>query len=125
MNRKAQGNISRGKELPTSITAWGPLIMSIPTLSPLGGDNVPLLAIHVLDQRDIGTAVRIVFDRFYFTGNSDLISFKIDLPIEPLMSAALMPNAYSSLGSPAGLLGPAAHQGFFRLYRWLVRNNPN
>src|SRR6185436_6413065 len=52
------------------------------------GDNVTLLTIEIRYKRNMGRAVRIVFDLRYFTGYAGFISSKIDDPVKPFVAAA-------------------------------------
>lgn len=46
--------------------------------------DVPLLAVHEVDQRDASGAVRIVLDRRDLAGNTDLVTLEVDDPVPRL-----------------------------------------
>src|SRR2546426_5353468 len=55
----------------------------------LGRDDVALLAIAVMQQRDAGRPVGIVLDCRHARGNRELVAPEIDTPVLPLVAAAL------------------------------------
>ena len=58
---------------------------------------VAALAIQVLDQRQVRTAVRIVFDTFDNTRNSVFVTLEIDNAITLLVPATLVANRDSAV----------------------------
>ena len=70
-------------------------------LQTLRRDDIALVAVGIIHEGDICAAVRIVFDRFYRTGNTVFIAFKIDVSILPFVSAALMAHGNPSAASAA------------------------
>src|SRR5690606_21868232 len=57
-------------------------------LEPVGREDVALLAIGVVEQRDASRAIRIVFDGRHPCRNADLVAPEIDDPIALLVAAA-------------------------------------
>src|SRR5207237_10920331 len=55
------------------------------------GENVPLLAIRVVQQRDAGGAVRVVLDARDLRGHAELVAPEVDAAVLPLVPAAHVP----------------------------------
>ncbi len=55
-------------------------------------DDVTLLAIFVLEQRNTRTAIRVVLDRDDFGTHIELVALEVDQTIAALMSTATMPH---------------------------------
>ena len=93
---------------PRPAPASVPLRTWSPAFKPLGGQNVALLAVHVVQQGDPGAAVRIVLDRVDHGGNAVLVAAEVDQPQMPLVAAAAMPGGdHALVVSPAlALLRP-------------------
>src|SRR5262249_19501585 len=80
-----------------------------------GVKDVALLAIGVVQQRDVRAAVRVVLDGCYLRGYADLVAPEIDLAILLLVAAAAMPNHdFALIIAAAGALF-GFQQGLFRL----------
>src|SRR5258708_673392 len=71
-------------------------------------NDVTLLAIHVKNKSKASAAVRFVLECRHFAGNTELVTFKIDLPIGALVTAALMAYNQKSPIVSATLLPHAA-----------------
>ena len=83
-------------------------------LKPLGGQDITLLAVKVVDESDIGASVRIVFDRGDFSDDAVLIALsEVDDPVLAFHSAGLMPDCDLALIVAAGTFF-ATLSGFFR-----------
>src|SRR3989442_13635744 len=81
----------------------------------LRGQDVALLAVGVVQQRDAGGPVRVVLDRRPLGRNAELLAPEVDPPI-----AALMPAALPPVGDMALVVAPARavqrlEQGLLRL----------
>jgi len=101
MDDGSNGNIFHREAIPRLYRSFRP-VLDLQTFShPFRRKNVSLLAVCILYQRDIGTAVRVVLYRSYNAGDADLVPAKIDLPIFPLNSPTLATNADSSVSIPA------------------------
>ena len=57
------GMFASGRQLPTLISAPGPDMHHRADLQPRRGEDVGLLAVDVVQQRDVGGAVGVVLDR--------------------------------------------------------------
>ena len=69
-----------------------PLITMSPAFKPVRGQDVPLLAVDVVQQRNAGRAVRIVLDRIDLGRHAVLVAAEVDQPVLPLVAAAAMPR---------------------------------
>ena len=78
------------------------------------GQNVALLAIRVVQQRDEGAAVRIVLDSRNLRRNLQLVALEVDHAILDLVAAALMTNGDLALLITAGVLLEVLAQALFR-----------
>ena len=70
-------------------------------LQPVGGQDVPPVAVHVLDERDSGRAVRIVLDGLNLAGHAGLVALEVDDPVAALVSAAAVSDRNAALVVPA------------------------
>src|SRR6185369_12916937 len=77
--------------------------------------NVALLAIHIMQQGDTGTAIRIVFNRRDHRHNPVLVTLEIDLAIGFLMPAATKTRRDASRAAASAGSRLALHQALFRL----------
>src|SRR5207249_2488749 len=68
----------------------------------LGGQDVALLAVRVVQQRDARRPVRVVLDRRHLGGNGELLAPEVDPPIPTLVPAAL-----PAVGDVALVVAPA------------------
>src|SRR4029450_10663436 len=68
---------------------------------PLGGEDVPLLAVGVVEQRDARRTVGVVLDRGH-TGRYPVLSaLEVDLAVAPFGAAAAMARGLAALGVAA------------------------
>ncbi len=71
---------------------------------PLWREDVALLPVGVVQQRDVRGAVGVVLDLRHPRGDAILAPLEIDLPVQPLGTAAAMPRCLPSARiAPAGL----------------------
>src|SRR5216684_5784913 len=77
--------------------------------------NVAFLAIGVMQQRDVGAAIGVVFDGRNLGGHADFIAPEIHLAVLLLVAAAAMPDHdFAVIVASAGAL-LRLKQGLFRL----------
>ncbi len=81
------------------------------------GQDVGLFAIGVLEKRDAGRAVRIIFDGEDFRVDSLLLAFEIDEAVFSFVAAAAMSHGQAPVVVSA--TGPLAH-GRERLFRLVL-----
>src|SRR5579884_2950937 len=91
----------------------------VPDLDAERRQDVALLAVHVVEQRDPGRAVGIVFDRRHAGRNPELVALEINDPIEALGAAAAVPRRDAAAVVAAGVLLQRLEQA---LLRFLLRN---
>ena len=60
----------------------------VPDLQAVGGEDVALLAVFVLDQGDEARAVGVVLDRLDGGGDAVLVALEVDDAVELLVAAA-------------------------------------
>src|SRR4030042_1143140 len=65
-----------------------------PDAEPDGRQDVTLLAVLVVKQRDARRAVRVVLDRRHLRGNPDLLAPEVDLPVAALVAATPVPRRH-------------------------------
>ena len=107
-----------GRQLPTVGGASGPLITVSPAFKPVGSEDVPLLAVDVVQQRDAGGAVRIVLNRIDLGRHAVLVAAEVDQPVLLLVAAAAMPGRDLALVVAAARLRLAAQQRLLGLRAW-------
>src|SRR5947208_9834893 len=82
------GISNSGIAFPTRMSEPGPDTTVSPT-EALRSQDVALLAVRVVQQRDARRAVRVVLDRRHLGGNAELLAPEVDPPIPALVPAAL------------------------------------
>ncbi len=97
------GIADSGRQLPTRRRRVGPAQHLVARLQPVGGQDVPLLAVGVVQQGDPGAAVRIVLDRVDHGGDAVLVAAEVDQAVLPLVAAAAMPGGDLALVVPPAL----------------------
>src|SRR4051794_25832389 len=74
---------------------------------PRRRQDVALLAVGVVQQRDVGAAVGVVLDRGHLGGNAVLEPLEVDLAVATLVPATAVAGGDPALGvAPAGLRDP-------------------
>ena len=70
-------------------------------------EDVPLLAVLVEDQRDVGRAVRVVFDLLNDARHVELVPLEVDDPVLPLVAPTPASNRHVTVmvASTAGTQG--------------------
>ena len=77
-----------GRALPGVMSAPSPDATSRADCEPLRGEDVALLAVRVVDQRDVGAAVGVVLDRRHPGRDAVLGALEVDLAVAALGPAA-------------------------------------
>src|SRR5271155_3712601 len=94
----------------------GAALHRVPGGQALRADDVALLAVHVVEQRDPGRAVRVVLDIGDLGRHAVLVRpAEVDQPVGPLVAAALVPGGDAAVHVPAAARVQRAHQGLLRL----------
>ena len=102
MHRRAQRNLAQRKRVSKPRLRAGAGHDPLPDLESTRVENVSLLSVRVVDQRDPGRTVRIVLDLLHRPRHSVLVTAKIDLPVPTLVTATTTP-----VGNPAMMIPPA------------------
>src|SRR5262249_49369023 len=84
-------------------------------LEPFRGEDVGLLAVGVLQQRNTGGAVRVVLDGDDRGPDAVLAALEVDDAVLPLVAAAAEAGADDALVVAAALLGVRLQQRLLRL----------
>src|SRR5262249_50795275 len=84
-------------------------------LEPLGGQDVALLAVLVLQQGDAGRAVGVVLDGDDRGPDVVLAALEVDDAVHPLVAAAAEARGDDALVVAPALLGLGLQQGLLRL----------
>ncbi len=90
------------RQLPGRMSEPGPDWTTVPTPQALGGEDVALGAVRVVEQRDVGGAVGVVLDRRDLRRHAVLEPLEVDLAVAPLGAAAAMAR-----GDAAARVAPA------------------
>jgi len=90
-------------------------MISSPTLSPLRRDDVALLTVAVMDERDAGRPVRVVLDAGDAARHAVLVPLEVDDPVHALVAAAAVAHRDPALVVAAGPLRKRLKQRFLRL----------
>src|SRR4051794_37770292 len=69
-----------------------------PDPQPLRSQDVALLAVGVVEQRDARRAIWVVFDRGHLGGDPVLGALEVDLPVAPLGAAAAVAGGDATVG---------------------------
>jgi hypothetical protein len=84
-------------------------------LEVLRREDVALLAVGVVQQRDAGGAVRVVLDVRDLGRHAVLVDpLEVDQPVLPLVAAALVPRGDAAVDVAATLLGQRDQQRLLR-----------
>jgi hypothetical protein len=92
-----------GSALPTTMSEPTPDCTVMPTRRRFGARIVALLAVEVVDQRDVGGPVRVVLDRGDLGGDPVLRALEVDLAVQALGPAA---TAVAAVLRPCALRPP-------------------
>src|ERR1700733_3250522 len=84
-------------------------------LQPLGGEDVALLAVGIMQQRDAGRAIGIVFDEGNLRRDAVLVPVEVDHSVNLLVPAAAVPGRNATLEVAAALLLHPEREELFRL----------
>ena len=102
VHQGAGGNIPQGQGIPRLDVRFGAGDHHVAHLQILGGQDVALLPVHVMQQGNAGRAVGVVFDGGHLGRHLQLVPLEVDEPVAPLV-----PPAPVAAGDPAVVV-PAA-----------------
>src|SRR6266700_4863249 len=78
--------------------------------------NVAFVAIGVVYKSNTSATVGVILDRDHFAGNPSFVTFKINLPVGPLMPTTLMTNNQKTKIVAARFLAQTTGETFLRLF---------
>src|SRR5439155_25152969 len=81
----------------------------------LRGEDVSLVAVRVVEQRDPGAPVGVVLDRGDLRRHAVLVPLEIDRAVLALVSAALVASGDAAVHVPSRALLAGRSQGLLRL----------
>src|SRR3954447_3489110 len=87
----------------------------VANLQASGRQDIALLAVGVVQQRDVGRAVRVVLDRGDLGRHAVLAALEVDLAVTALGAAAAMAGRDPAVRVAATALGDALDEGLLRL----------
>ena len=117
MDDRTKRNILQRKRVARLNVSLGTRLHDIADLEAVRCEDVTLLAICVVQERNACAAVRIIFNRRDAGGDSVLRALEVDDAIEPLVTAAAMTHGQFALLVAAARLGQADGEGLLRLVR--------
>src|SRR5205807_2555350 len=94
-----------------------PAFDRVTDLQAQGRQDVALLAVLVMDERDAGAAVGVVLDGRDLARNTELVSLEVDLPVQLPIAAALVPRGDAALIVAAGVGRQRLDEALLRLLR--------
>ena len=117
MNDRTERDVLQWECVARLDVRLGTRLHHIADLQAVRREDVALLAVCVVQQRDACTAVRIVLDRRHTGGDPVLHALEINDAVETLVSAAAMAYGQLPLLVAAARLREADSQGLLRLVR--------
>ena len=105
VNDRAQGNLGKRQRVTWIDFDTGSGHDLVADLEIVGTQDVALVAIRVVEQRDIGAAVGVVFDSRNLGRDIELVPLEIDLAVSPFVTAAAMPRGDSTVDVATATLG--------------------
>ena len=108
------GMFDRGRALPGLMSASAPLIDRVAHLQAVRGDDVALLAVLILHQRDVGGAVGIVLNGQDGGGHVDLVALEVDDAVLSAVAAAAMADGDAAVAVAAGVFLDGSEQALLR-----------
>ena len=97
------GMVSSGRALPGLMSALGTRLDRVADLETLRRDDVALLAVGVVQQRDARRAVRVVLDVRHPGRHAVLVALEVDHPVAALVAAALVTRGDAAVVVAAAL----------------------
>ena len=92
MHRRPDWNVPQWKRVSRLDGSFGSRQELNTGDNPPRGNNVAPLSIDVAQQRNVGAAIRVIFQSLDARRNPILVPNEIDDPVVPLAAAALMPH---------------------------------
>ncbi len=107
-----------GRLLPGLMSAFGAGLDDVALRKTLRRNDVALLAVEVVQQRDVGGAVRVVLDvRDLGVDAVLVVATEVDHAVRALVATALVPGGDSTVRVTPALAVQRTHQRLLRLRR--------
>ena len=84
-------------------------------IQAVGGQDIALLAVFILDQGDVRGTVGIVFDGQHGSGHIQLLALEIDDAVFLLVAAAMVTDGDAAIAVAAGVFLQRLQQALLRL----------
>ncbi len=97
MNRRTERNISQRQRIPNRRRCCSTGHNRCACRQAIRSDNVSLLAVHVVQQSNPGTPIRVILNGRNTGRNAVFITKEIDNSISPLMTATPVPHSNATL----------------------------
>ena len=103
VNGRADGDTRQRDRVADAHRRLRPALDRIADLQAERRQDVALLAVLVMDERDARAAVRVVFDGRDLARHPVLVALEVDLPVELPVAAALVPRGDAALVVATGM----------------------
>ena len=111
VQHRAHGNAGHGQRVAGLDIGLVAGLDHIALLHAEGREDIALFAVGIVQQRDPGRAVGIVFDMRHSGRNADLVALEVNDPVQPLHPAAAATAGDSAVVVPPRLFGETFRQG--------------
>src|SRR5262249_49508267 len=116
MNLGPGRNVAQRQRVSGADRRIGPGLDGVPHFQAGRRQDVPLLAIDVVQKSDSRGAIRIVLDSRNFRRNTVLIPLEVDDPVETPLAAAPVPRRDAAAIVASSVLFERLDQALFRLF---------
>src|SRR5579875_3821702 len=104
-HHRADGNVGQGQRVAWLDIGLRTRLHRIANFKTYRSENIPLVSVPVMEERDIGRAIRVVLDRRHGCGHAILVALKIDNPEAARMASPAEPARDTALiVAPPGAL---------------------
>src|SRR5947207_1347886 len=104
MYHRTSGDVAQRQRIPRHQLRVGARRHLLADLQTLGSDDVALLAVGVLQERNARRAVRVVLDCPHLGHDAELAALPVDDAVETLVAAAAVAHGDAALRVAAGAL---------------------
>jgi len=101
---RADRDVAKRKGVAGSNLSALARLQQVAHLDAGGSEDVALLAVEIVEQRDAGVAVRVVLDRRDLGRHAVLVAVEVDDPVRPLVASAAVAGGLAAVAvAAAGL----------------------
>mgnify|MGYP006891887362 FL=1 len=115
MDERTDGDVGEGQSVARLDVGVRTGHDGLTDLEALGGQDVALLTVSVVQQSDASGTVRIVLDRGNLGGHAVLVALEVDHAVTTLHAAALVAGGDAAVVVTTGLLGQGLEKGLLGL----------